>query len=81
MNPRPHVLLIAGPNGAGKTSAAPGLVRDLLGVAEYVNADLIAQGLSAFALSPLAVSRKQRTCCALTSGITSWRSTNDQGTA
>jgi DNA polymerase III delta prime subunit len=36
MNPRPHVLLIAGPNGAGKTSAAPGLVRDLLGVAaEY----------------------------------------------
>ena len=48
MNPRPHVLLIAGPNGAGKTSAAPGLVRDLLGVAEYVNADLIAQGLSAF---------------------------------
>ncbi len=48
MSHRPHVLMIAGPNGAGKSTAAPGLVRDLLGVAEYVNADLIAQGLSAF---------------------------------
>jgi predicted ABC-type ATPase len=45
---RPHVFVIAGPNGAGKSTAAPGLLRDLLGVAEYVNADLIAQGLSAF---------------------------------
>ncbi len=48
MNYRPHVFVIAGPNGAGKSTAAPGLLRDLLGVAEYVNADLIAQGLSAF---------------------------------
>lgn len=48
MSHRPHVLMIAGPNGAGKSTAAPGLVRDLLGVGEYVNADLIAQGLSAF---------------------------------
>ena len=45
---RPHVFVIAGPNGAGKPTAAPTLLRDLLGVAEYVNADLIAQGLSAF---------------------------------
>ena len=45
---RPHVFVIAGPNGAGKSTAAPALLRDLLGVAEYVNADLIAQGLSAF---------------------------------
>lgn len=45
---RPHVFVIAGPNGAGKSTTAPGLLRDLLGVAEYVNADLIAQGLSAF---------------------------------
>jgi predicted ABC-type ATPase len=44
----PHVFVIAGPNGAGKSTAAPALLRDLLGVAEYVNADLIAQGLSAF---------------------------------
>ena len=48
MRPRPHTILVSGPNGAGKSTAAPGLVRDLLGVAEYVNADLIAQGLSAF---------------------------------
>lgn len=48
MSARPHVVVIAGPNGAGKSTAAPGLLRDLLGVAEYVNADLIAQGLSAF---------------------------------
>ena len=39
---------MSGPNGAGKSTAAPALVRDLLGVSEYVNADLIAQGLSAF---------------------------------
>jgi predicted ABC-type ATPase len=45
---RPHCFVIAGPNGAGKSTAAPALLRDLLGVAEYVNADLIAQGLSAF---------------------------------
>ena len=38
----------AGPNGAGKSTAALALLRDLLGVGEYVNADLIAQGLSAF---------------------------------
>jgi predicted ABC-type ATPase len=48
MRGRPHVFVIAGPNGAGKSTAAPALLRDLLGVAEYVNADLIAQGLSAF---------------------------------
>ena len=48
MNARPHVFVIAGPNGAGKSTAAPGLLRDLLGVAEYVNADLIAEGLCAF---------------------------------
>lgn len=48
MTARPHVFVIAGPNGAGKSTAAPALLRDLLGVAEYVNADLIAQGLSAF---------------------------------
>jgi len=48
MTRRPHVFVIAGPNGAGKSTSAPALLRDLLGVAAYVNADLIAQGLSAF---------------------------------
>ena len=45
----PNVIVIAGPNGAGKSTLAPYLLRDTLGVLEYVNADTIAEGLSAFA--------------------------------
>ena len=45
----PDVVVIAGPNGAGKSTLAPYLLRDGLGIVEYVNADTIAQGLSAFA--------------------------------
>lgn len=45
----PSVIVLAGPNGAGKTTCAPSLLRETLGVAEYVNADLIAQGLAGFA--------------------------------
>ena len=45
----PHVIVIAGPNGAGKSTLAPALLRDTLRVLEYVNADTIAEGLSAFA--------------------------------
>lgn len=44
----PQIIIIAGPNGAGKSTLAPMLLRDRLGVLEYVNADTIAQGLSAF---------------------------------
>ena len=44
----PQVIIIAGPNGAGKTTLAPFLLRDELGLTEYVNADTIAAGLSAF---------------------------------
>jgi predicted ABC-type ATPase len=40
--------VIAGPNGAGKTSAAPELLRDAVGILAFVNADVIAEGLSAF---------------------------------
>lgn len=43
-----QVIIIAGPNGAGKTELAPHLLRDKLGLLEYVNADTIALGLSAF---------------------------------
>ncbi len=49
MNDSPHVIVLAGPNGSGKTTAAPFLLRDALGVEEFVNADTIAQGLSAYA--------------------------------
>ncbi len=44
----PNVVVIAGPNGSGKSTAAPTLLRDYLGLVEFVNADVIAQGLSGF---------------------------------
>ena len=44
----PRVVVLAGPNGAGKTTTAQHLVRDLLGVRNFVNADTIARGLAAF---------------------------------
>jgi predicted ABC-type ATPase len=45
---KPQVVIIAGPNGAGKSTLAPVLLRDTFGLLEYVNADPIALGLSAF---------------------------------
>src|SRR5688500_1480127 len=51
----PHVIVLAGPNGAGKSTAAPHLLRGALGVTEFVNADMIAQGLSAFAPDTVAL--------------------------
>ena len=47
-NTRPHLIVIAGPNGAGKSTTAPSLLKGTLEVTEFVNADVIAQGLSAF---------------------------------
>ena len=44
----PRVIVIAGPNGAGKLTLAPHLLRDTFGLLEFVNADSIALGLSAF---------------------------------
>jgi predicted ABC-type ATPase len=40
--------VLAGPNGAGKSTSAAHLLRDALSVDEFVNADTIAQGLSAY---------------------------------
>ena len=48
MTTPPTVILIGGPNGAGKTTISRRLIADALGVAECVNADVIAQGLSGF---------------------------------
>lgn len=45
----PDIVIIAGPNGAGKSTLAPILLRDTFGITDYVNADTIAEGLSAFA--------------------------------
>jgi predicted ABC-type ATPase len=39
----PSVIALAGPNGAGKSTTGPSLVRDRLGVATYVDADLLAR--------------------------------------
>jgi predicted ABC-type ATPase len=44
----PQVVVLAGPNGAGKSTSAPSILRDALGVDEFVNADVIARGLSGF---------------------------------
>jgi predicted ABC-type ATPase len=44
----PLVVVVCGPNGAGKSTTAPRLLRGALAVREFVNADSIAQGLSAF---------------------------------
>ena len=44
----PLVVVLAGPNGAGKSTTAAHLLRGTLTVEEFVNADTIAQGLSAY---------------------------------
>lgn len=44
----PNVIVLAGPNGSGKSTTAPSLLKGTLGVTEFVNADVIAQGLSGF---------------------------------
>lgn len=43
------VVVLSGPNGAGKSTAANKLLLGPLQVSEFVNADTIAKGLSAFA--------------------------------
>jgi len=45
---QPHVVIVAGPNGAGKSTLAPQLLVGEFDVPTYVNADVIAQGLSGF---------------------------------
>ncbi len=44
----PQVVILSGPNGAGKSTMAEHLVRDQFGILDYINADTIARGLSAF---------------------------------
>jgi predicted ABC-type ATPase len=51
----PSIVVLGGPNGAGKTTAAPYLLREALGIADFVNADAIARGLSAFRPESVAV--------------------------
>lgn len=44
----PHLIIIAGSNGSGKSTSAPALLKDTLHVDNFVNADVIAQGLCAY---------------------------------
>ncbi|HZQ34805.1 MAG TPA: zeta toxin family protein [Dehalococcoidia bacterium] len=44
----PVVVVLAGPNGAGKTTTSRAVLQGALEVQEFVNADTIAVGLSAF---------------------------------
>src|SRR5580692_8223935 len=46
--PGPNIIIVAGPNGAGKTTAAADILIGALAVQEFVNADIIAKGLSSF---------------------------------
>lgn len=45
---KPRALVLGGINGAGKTTASRALLADTLKVMTFVNADVIAQGLSGF---------------------------------
>ena len=45
---QPKAIALAGPNGAGKSTLAPFMLRDEYGLLEFVNADTIAHGLSAY---------------------------------
>jgi predicted ABC-type ATPase len=45
---KPELLLIAGPNGAGKTTFINTYLPEYTNVREFVNADLIAKGISPF---------------------------------
>jgi predicted AAA+ superfamily ATPase len=46
---QPKIIIIAGPNGAGKTTFAREFLPQEAGCPVFVNADLIAAGLSPFA--------------------------------
>jgi predicted ABC-type ATPase len=52
---RPRAVVIGGPNGAGKTTCAAMLLPVDIDVRRFVNADVIASGLSAFAPETVAM--------------------------
>ncbi|MGH7245298.1 MAG: zeta toxin family protein [Phycisphaerales bacterium] len=44
----PTIIILAGPNGAGKTTISREVLAKTFGIGEFVNADVIASGLSGF---------------------------------
>jgi predicted ABC-type ATPase len=55
LSPQPRIIIIAGPNGAGKTTFAREFLPREAGCPLFVNADLIAAGLSPFAPEQAAI--------------------------
>lgn len=53
--PKPRIVILADPNGAGKTTVSKYLLRDALKIGEFVNADIVAAGLSGFAPETVAM--------------------------
>jgi predicted ABC-type ATPase len=51
----PKIVIIAGPNGAGKTTFASAFLPQEAGCPRFINADLIAAGLSPFAPETAAI--------------------------
>ncbi len=52
---KPKLYVIAGPNGSGKTTFAEKFLPDYVDCFEFINADLIAKGLSPFIPSKVAI--------------------------
>lgn len=48
-------MVLAGPNGAGKSSSAAAVLRDVVGVTVFVNADEIVRGLAGFDPDAMAI--------------------------
>lgn len=51
----PHLIIISGANGSGKSTAAPALLQNAVHIDNFVNADVIAQGLCAFQPEKVAI--------------------------
>jgi predicted ABC-type ATPase len=56
---QPQLIVLAGPNGAGKSTGAKSLLEGAIKVTEFVNADVIARGLSAFHPEKVAIEAGQ----------------------
>jgi predicted ABC-type ATPase len=50
-----RIVIIAGPNGAGKTTFAEDFLRHEAGLLAFINADLIARGISPFSPEKAAI--------------------------
>ena len=51
----PKIVIVAGPNGAGKSTSAPMLLKGPFAVDDFINADVIARGISAFSPEKAAI--------------------------